>query len=146
MSVPRAPDADDDQPEEPNKAEMRRVRLDGVFYTCAITHEGNSGIMFHPNGDTSLPPVPGVIERIQHAAGEYKFTVRRYLRADLQGAADPFSRWSYFKARLWSSVLAQDAEVIPFGGLSSHAIRYETDDNLMVVLPVSRHVSAALRS
>ncbi|KAI9464872.1 hypothetical protein HD554DRAFT_2026214, partial [Boletus coccyginus] len=53
------------------------LRHAGVVYSQSSSHVGNSQILFYPQGNWSLQPVPGTIKYIYQADGSLAFAVRR---------------------------------------------------------------------
>ncbi|KAG2126385.1 uncharacterized protein EDB93DRAFT_1066353, partial [Suillus bovinus] len=57
-----------------------RLRFDGIIYSRASTHVGNSQVLFYPQGDRLSSPVPGSIQHIYAMpTGELVFAVHRQL-------------------------------------------------------------------
>jgi hypothetical protein len=111
---------------------------DGVVFARSSTHLGNSLILFYPGGDTRLEPIPGSIQHIvSPASGKPPFyVVRRQLPAP--GIIDPFCRYPYFKAKIYSSEMCADLEIVHVDWVVSHYARWDVTLGHAVVLNLSR--------
>jgi hypothetical protein len=143
MAIPTVDNSNDRyEPEEeldsaPYNMDMPRLRWNGVFYTRYKTHNGNSGVMWYPEGDRSRRPVPGQIRKIEcRGRGTISFVVEPLLPANLT-KPDPFASWPEFRAQTWSSAHAGDVK-IELNWVASQMIWCELDDEHCVVIPVSR--------
>jgi hypothetical protein len=116
-----------------------RHQVDGIVFARSSTHLGNSLILFYPGGDTCTVPIPGSIKYIvSPASGKAPFyVVQRQLAASLN-TVDPFSRYPYFKAKMYSSKMGIDLEVVHVDWVVSHYARWEVTQEHAVVLNLSR--------
>jgi hypothetical protein len=110
---------------------------DHVTFSRMSTHLGNSLIMFYPSGDHSNKPVPGSINYIvAQDGGEVVYVIRR--QQPSSGAIDPFSRYPHFHAKIYSTVLSENLEVVKPEWVFSHYARWDLDEKHAVVLSLSR--------
>ena len=114
-----------------------RYRADGVIYARAQTHVGNSLIMYYPDGDRSLPPIPGSIQYIYSIDGRLRFAVRRYHTPTLS-YSDPFRHYADFPARIWATDKMDQLEAVEVGWVLSHFAQYRVSDTDVVVLALSQ--------
>lgn len=56
------------------------VHYDGATYSWSSTHLGNSLILFYPNGDFTVKPVPASITYIYHERNSIRLAVQRQNR------------------------------------------------------------------
>jgi hypothetical protein len=114
------------------------LKLDGVVYSKASTHLGNSQIFFYPRGDRSLTPVPASIKYIYSTlTGELLFAVQRHLPLD-HHHTDPFSMYSDFPAKLYSTDLHSCLENAKVSWVVSHFARWRVSEHSAVILSLSR--------
>ena len=119
------------------KVVMRaRLRHHGVIYAISSTHLGNSLILFYPHGDKSKSPIPGCIKFI-FEQGRLVFAVQRQLEA-AQGVLDPFEPYPHFSAKLYSSCLSEELEVVHVDWVLCHFARWQISSEHVVVLSLSR--------
>lgn len=90
----------------------------GSIYTCHSTHMGNSLILYYPYGARDMQPTPGIIKYIFEKEKEVHFAVQRHL--PLHSHLDPFRHYPHFLARLHSSALAENLEVVMLEWVVSH--------------------------
>lgn len=122
-----------------------RIKLSGVFYTTAVTHLGNSLVMFYPNGNMSTSPVPASIKFIFSRGEETLFAVERQLpRSADDDSVDPFSKYPHFPAKLYGSRMSSDLEVIKLDWVLSHYARWNMPSGYSVVLPLTKVISFEL--
>lgn len=115
---------------------MARCRFRGFIYSRSSTHLGNSLVLFHKGGDRRLSPVPGCIKHIYRHQSTTYLAVQRY--EDIEhGTADPFAKYPYFPAKLYSSTLADPLEIIQPEWIHSHFALWEFSPSQVVVLSLS---------
>lgn len=124
------------------KAVLRAsLKFDGIVYSRASTHMGNSQIFFYPNGDKSLAPVAASIKYIYGTlTAEMLFAVQRHLPLDLHDnhTIDPFSMYPDFPAKLYSTNLQSRLEKVKVSWVVSHFARWVISDSHIVILSLSR--------
>jgi hypothetical protein len=116
-----------------------RARLphNRVMYASSSTHVGNSLVYFYPNGDTTLSPVPGSIKYIYGLHGRLEFAVQRQLPIH-NSSLDPFRHYPHFPARLYSSSLSAQLEIVHVDWVMCHFARYRITSSHAVVLSLSK--------
>jgi len=120
------------------KAVMRaRLRHRGIIYAISSTHLGNSLVHFYPHGDRSKSPIPGCIKFIFEQQGRMVFAVQHQLEAP-QGVLDPFEPYPHFAAKLYSSRLSEELEVVHVDWVLCHFARWQISSEHVVVLSLSR--------
>jgi hypothetical protein len=115
-----------------------RHHFNNVFFSRSSTHIGNSLILFHPQGDKSISPIPGSIQYIVIRQNkEVVYAVRRQEPAasDLH---DPFCSYPHFPAKVYSPALAPHLQIVHPEWVYSHYARWKLDTNRVVVLTLSR--------
>jgi hypothetical protein len=113
-----------------------RHKRRGIIYSRSSTHLGNSLIHFHPKEQPNQL-VPGSIKYIFSLQGRTAFAVRRQL--PLTGNfIDPFAKWFYFPAKLYSPQLQEQLEIVELDSIFAHYARWDITDKLAVVLSLSR--------
>ncbi|KAG1836204.1 hypothetical protein DFJ58DRAFT_669910, partial [Suillus subalutaceus] len=117
------------------------IQFDGVIYSKASTHLGNSQIFFYPRRDRSLTPVPTSIKYIYSMlTGELLFAVQRHLPLDHDHhTIDPFSMYPDFPAKLYSMDLENRLENAKVSWVVSHFARWRVSDRHAVILSLSRN-------
>lgn len=117
-----------------------RLKYEGVFYSKASTHVGNSQILFYPQGDRSSSHIPGTIRHIYAApTGEYVFAVQRYIPLPLHdNHVDPFAMYPGFPAKLYSSSVSNHLENVKVAWVVGHFARWEVSRDQAVILSLSR--------
>jgi hypothetical protein len=114
------------------------LKFEGVIYSKASTHVGNSQIFFYPRGDRSLTPVPANIKYIYSTlTGELLFAVQRHIPLD-HHIVDPFSLYPDFPAKLYSTDLENRLENAKVSWVVSHFARWRVSDGYAVILSLSR--------
>lgn len=109
-----------------------------MIFSTASTHIGNSLVLFNPEGDRNLSLVPASIQGIVDRGREVTISVRRQALATNSSTPDPFTRYPYFPAKLYSLNLEKDVEDIPLEWVQCHFARFKWSDELAVVLSLSR--------
>ena len=116
-----------------------RLRHQGIVYTRASTHLGNSLVLFYPRGDTSSPPVPGSIKYIFSHNSVVALAVQRQTPLlPSEGVEDPFSRYPHFPARLYKNTMEEKLEEARPEWIMCHYARYSVSSLHAVVLNVSK--------
>ncbi|KIJ42592.1 hypothetical protein M422DRAFT_171020 [Sphaerobolus stellatus SS14] len=108
-----------------------------VTYSRASTHLGNSLILFYPRGNRDVDYVPASIKYIFSVGSKVQFAAHRHLEA-AGDFVDPFSIYPHFPAKLYSTILKENLEIIEVDWVFSHFARYNFTSDLVVVLPLSR--------
>ncbi len=94
-------------------------------------------MLFRPNGDTIMSPIPAVIHEIESREGEVILTIRRH--APATDFRNPFATFAHFPAKLYSANLLSASEKIPLSWIHCHFARYKwSEDHVVVVLSLSR--------
>jgi len=109
----------------------------GIVYSRCSTHSGNSLIEFYPNGVLSKQPVPGSITFIVKSGKKTVFLVQRQLPAP-PGTIDPFVHYPHFPAKLFSTDLCHNFEVVEVDWVISHVARWKMGNGNAVILSLSR--------
>lgn len=100
----------------------KRLQINGIIYSSCATHKGNSLIQYHLS-KTSRKPVVGEIEHIISDDGTIYLAVRQHLplSSDID---DPFIQYTDFPARIYSSALAKETDLINAEQIVSHVARF----------------------
>ncbi len=114
-----------------------RVRHNGIMYSTAKTHEGNSLVQFYPRGDRTLSPIPASIKHIYRDKKKTYLAVQCQLPAD-NTVVDPFALYPYFPAKLYSSQLSPTLELVQLDWIFSHYARWNFSRDHSVVLSLNR--------
>jgi hypothetical protein len=122
---------------DPKPTLMARVRYNGIIYSTAKTHEGNSLVQFYPHGDMATSPIPGSIRHIFREGENTYLAVQRQLPAD-NAVLDPFVHYPYFPAKLYSSRLSQTLELVHLDWISAHYARWNFTPDHAIVLSLNR--------
>ncbi|KAG2050010.1 hypothetical protein BDR06DRAFT_892543, partial [Suillus hirtellus] len=110
--------------------------FDGIIYSRASTHLGNSQILFYPDGDRSLTPVPASIIYIYGTmTGEMSFAVQQHLLLDIHN--DPFSMYPDFPAKLYSTNLQSSLKKVKVSWVVGHFAWWVVSDSHAVILSLS---------
>lgn len=117
-----------------------RVHYDGVTYSRATTHLGNSLIRFRP--EDSFAVVPACIKYIYHEEGTIILAVQRQLPL-ADNSQDPFRWYPLYPAKLYSSRVAEELERVELENVMGHYARWEMEPGIAVVLALDR-VSAEI--
>ena len=114
-----------------------RHKRNGIMYTRSTTHLGNSLICYHARGDRSLPPIPGSIKYICSVRNKISYAVQ-HQQPLKNNITDPFGGYPYFPAKLYSSAISQDLEIVELDWVTSHFARWKLTQEYSVVLPLSQ--------
>ena len=114
----------------------RRV-YNGVLYSTAACHSGNSLVLIRRDGSRSESIVPAVIEHIcLNEHGEVILIVRRYMPLD--NTLDPFRFYPDFPARVFSASLASELWSVKLQRIVCHFARYRIRSDVIVVLSLAK--------
>ncbi|KAF8583154.1 hypothetical protein K439DRAFT_1349307 [Ramaria rubella] len=114
-----------------------RFKHDNVVYSRASTHLGNSLILFYAAGKTTSPSIPGCVQYIVLLEGRITFVVRRHNPA-VSGIVDPFAPYPHFPAKLYSSQLAEQLEIVQVQWVLGHFARWSISSENVVILNLTR--------
>ncbi|KAF8591820.1 hypothetical protein K439DRAFT_1644119 [Ramaria rubella] len=112
-------------------------KQDGVVYATSSAHLGNSLIQFYPGGRKNVLLSPGSIQYIFYHGGEMTFAVRHQQPA-IDDIVDPFKPYPHFPAKLYSSDLSEQLEIVKVNWVVGHFARWSISQNHVVVLSLSR--------
>jgi hypothetical protein len=117
-----------------------RLKFNGLIYSRASTHVGNSQVFFYPRGDRLSSPVPGSIRHIYATpAGELTFAVQKLVPLDRHAqTVDPFAIYPHFPAKMYSSSFSTHLENVKVSWVVGHFARWAVSSNTVVVLSLSR--------
>jgi hypothetical protein len=114
-------------------------QVNSIVFAHSSTHLGNSLILFYPGGDTCTVPIPSSIKYIvSPASSKAPFYVMQRQLAALLNTVNPFSRYPYFKAKMYSSKMGVDLEVVHVDWVVSHYAWWEVMQEHAVVLNLSQ--------
>jgi hypothetical protein len=114
------------------------LKFDGVIYSRASTHIGNSQVFFYPQGDRLSSPVPGSIRHIYATpTGELVFAVHKLLPLHDQ-TIDPFAMYPHFPAKMFSSSFSSHLENVKVSWVVGHFARWAVSSDTVVILSLSR--------
>jgi hypothetical protein len=113
-------------------------RAGSVVFARSSTHLGNSLILFYPGGDTCLELVPGSIQHIVSPVSKPPFYIVRRQLPLPSPIVDPLIRYPYFKAKIYSSEMGVDLEIVYIDWVVSHYARWNVTSEHSVVLNLSR--------
>ena len=117
-----------------------RFKCHGLVYSVLKTHEGNSQILYYPDGNTSSKCVIGIItfiylekmkSMIQPAAAVQRLTP---VNGD---SLDPFSKYSHWPAQLYYHNSSTYEQVQP-DWVHSHFSRWNMNTTHMVTVSLNR--------
>jgi len=120
---------------------------EGIIYSRAATHVGNSLIMFYPDGNFKHTPVPGSIQYIIETPGKSS-TVRFAVSCQLPAppnSIDPFLPYVDFPGKIFSTELSPTLKIVQPDWVFAHYARWNIDAERAVVLTLSQ-VSQDTRS
>jgi hypothetical protein len=114
-----------------------RHKRNGIIYARSSTHLGNSLVYFHEQGNRNTPPIPASIKYIISNGSQVSYAVQRQI--PLNGnVVDPFARYPYFPAKLYSAAVSQDTEIIEVDWVVSHFARWQLSEEYSVILSLSQ--------
>ncbi|TDL19964.1 hypothetical protein BD410DRAFT_815795 [Rickenella mellea] len=114
-----------------------RWTQNGVVYARASTHLGNSLVYFYPHDDISHVPVPGSIKYILNHANQVVFAIQRQLDVT-PGVVDPFAPYPDFPAKLYSSAVRKELELVKPSLILCHYARWAISKEHVVILSLSK--------
>ena len=114
-----------------------RLKHNGVVFSVASMHAGNSQIYFYPNGKVTAPPVAGSIQYIYNA-GIGTCLAIRCQQSLPDHISDPFSCYPHFPAKLYCSSLSGALEEVDPAWIYCHYARWAMNDNYAVILKLIR--------
>jgi hypothetical protein len=114
-----------------------RVRHNGIIYSTAKTHKGNSLVQFYPRGNRDSSPIPASIKHIYRDGKKTYLAIHRQLPAD-NAIIDPFALYPYFPAKIYSSQLSPTLELIQLDWIFSHYAQWNISTDHSVVLSLNR--------
>jgi hypothetical protein len=109
----------------------------GIIYSRSTTHLGNSLVYFYLQGDRSTLPIPASIKYIFTNGVTTSYAVQRQLPLE-PNIIDPFARYPHFPAKLYSSTISPDLEIIEVDWIASHFARWQLSESLAVILSLSQ--------
>jgi hypothetical protein len=115
---------------------VAHIRHNGVNFSRAATHLGNSLISYY-SSPTATTPVAGSIQKITVNGLEVWLSVKRQAPCP-SNAYDPFILYPSFPARVYSSSMLNPEDHIPITSILSHVARFEFSANRVVILTLSR--------
>lgn len=117
-------------------SERAHYNHNGVVFSRASTHLGNSLILYYPPLSTTA--IVGSIQKIEASGEEAFFWVKR--QAPLSSNKyDPFCRYTSFPAKVYSSLMDNGPEDrIRPQAVVSHIARFEFSSERAVILNLSR--------
>ncbi|KAJ6547261.1 hypothetical protein B0H19DRAFT_953617 [Mycena capillaripes] len=107
----------------------------GVNYSRASTHLGNSLVLYHPSSSAESP-IAGSIQRIKTAGDKTIFHIQRQAQLP-PGKYDPFLPYPYFPAKTYSSRMEDVVDRISPSLILTHCARFEFSDDRAVILDLS---------
>ncbi|KAJ7615265.1 hypothetical protein DFH06DRAFT_1008694 [Mycena polygramma] len=124
-----------DSPPLASDGERAQYRRDGITFSRASTHQGNSLVLYYPRNSREV--IPGSIQRILSVGEEVKFEIRRQAPLEV-GMRDPFARYRpLFPAHTYSSKMSDIVDTVPLHDISSHYARFNFYGGRCVVLDLS---------
>lgn len=129
--------SDETSPTTINRNDVAHYRHDGVVFSRASTHLGNSLVLYYPK-PSSTESIAGSIQRIEMERNRVKFHIRR--QAVLPPAKlDPFRKYPSFPATVYSSRMADGlCDIVPLSSVITHVARFDFPDERSVVVNLSR--------
>ncbi|KAJ7238888.1 hypothetical protein C8J57DRAFT_1439047 [Mycena rebaudengoi] len=114
-----------------------RYMFNGVGFSRASTHLGNSLVLYYPLVSATTP-IAGSIEQIVSKGHNTSFIIRR--QAPLpSNKVDPFARYRpHFPAQTYSSKMQDICDTIDPALVLSHCARFEFQGDRAVILNLSR--------
>jgi hypothetical protein len=107
-------------------------------YSRAETHLGNSLVSYYPS-KSATEPVAGSIQTITARGQHVWLTIKRQALLP-SGSYDPFVRYPYFPASLYSSRMFEgNVDHVPVASVVSHVARFTVPGTeVAVILDLSR--------
>lgn len=121
----------------PSTVLSANYRHSGTIYSRSSTHLGNSLIIFSEDNSSTAPPIAASIQYIfKQADGHMAFAVRRQCPCP-SNISDPFRHYPDFPARLYSTHLHSELEVVLPNQVFAHYARWDMSADLAVVLSLN---------
>ena len=127
----------------PGKTSVRlhaRFKRHGIIYAVSKTHEGNSQILYYPNGNTSSKPVVGIITFIYSEKTKSVIqpaAIVQRLKPLNSESPDPFSKYPHWPAQLYYCNLSTYERIQP-DWVHGHFARWNINTAHMVAVPLNR--------
>jgi hypothetical protein len=120
-----------------NRNDIANYCHNGVVFSRASTHLGNSLVLYYPN-PLSTESIAGSIQRIDREHNGVKFHIQR--QAVLPPAKfDPFRKYPSFPATVYSSrMINGPCDIVPLSSVVTHVARFDFPDERSVVVNLSR--------
>lgn len=111
-------------------------RTNGVVFSRASTHVGNSLVIYSPNHDPQLPDVYASIQYIFRLSQneEWRFAVK--MQPGIPGSRDPFSSWSDYPASMKLRKLDDTLELVNMNWVHSQYARWAVSEEHVFTLPL----------
>ncbi|KAF9555250.1 hypothetical protein CPC08DRAFT_611241, partial [Agrocybe pediades] len=116
----------------PLPVEVAHYKHNGINFSRARTHVGNSLVLYYPTPN-SINPIAGSIQKITTSTAGVRLHIQR--QAPLkEGQRDPFARYPHFPARTYSSEMQKmpRLDVVGFSSVVSHVARYNFGDRAII--------------
>ena len=117
-----------------------RFKHPSLVYAVSKTHEGNSQIVYYPDGDTFSKPVFGIVGFIY--SEKTKSTIQLAAAVERltpvgNGNPDLFSKYPHWPVQLyyWNSNIYEQVQP---DWVHGHFARWNINDTQMVVVPLNR--------
>ena len=104
---------------------LSHVVEQGVRYSIRSQHEGNSGLLLPSRDGDPIPCLIEYILRTNKPQSQTFFILRQYQKANI--SSDPFLKYPRLRARIWSTVLHQELDVMDHRVLSEQFAKFEID-------------------
>ena len=118
------------------RTEVAHITYNGINYSRATTHLGNSLVLYYPQASPTTSTA-GSIEKIMVCGTVVQLSIRRQMQLP-PGSYDPFLQYSSFPARLYSAEMDSGSlDIVPLTSVLSHVARY-IFVNQAVILNLSR--------
>jgi hypothetical protein len=129
--------SDETSPTTVNRNDVAYYSRDGLVFSRASTHLGNSLVLYYPNA-SSTESIAGSIQRIEREHNCVKFHIQR--QATLPPAKlDPFRKYPSFPATVYSSRMADGpCDVVPLSSVITHVAHFDFPNERSVVVSLSR--------
>lgn len=119
-----------------NDREKAHFFFNGVNFSRASTHLGNSLVIYYPPGASTA--VAGRIEKIEVVNNKATFVIRRQKPLPAN-QSDPFKAFPHFPATTYSSKMSDAApDKVQPSSVISHCARFEFSNDRAVILNLSR--------
>jgi hypothetical protein len=115
---------------------MSYITLKKHTYSLHGTHEGNSQVMFLPNGEDDA--VPGIIKHIFYDGRDHRFAIQRLLHD--REYPDLFRPFPDFASRMVKSELSCPLEIVPVDSnvVVSHFAKYKLTKDVDIIIDLTR--------